>query len=307
MNNNKAKYRGRFAPSPTGSLHFGSLIAASAAYLDAKANQGEFIIRIEDLDPAREIAGSDKLILKTLEQFGFEWNEPVAYQSKRTDIYQSYLDKLNAKRLIYRCQCSRRQLRAEAQFGPLGMIYPNHCRQVNVAATNRHAIRLKVCDSTITINDQVFGQISQNLLTDLGDFIIRRSDGNFAYQFAVVIDDALQQISHVVRGSDLLDSTPRQVYIQQCLSLPRPNYLHVPTATDNQRTKLSKQTGATAISSKQANKQLVQVLEFLGQAPPSELEKSSLDDIWHWAIHNWQPKSIPKLLNKTVKKSAIRQ
>jgi len=286
-------YRGRFAPSPSGPLHFGSLIAATASYLDCKANNGKFIVRIEDLDPPREVKGSDLQIIKTLECYGFEWDEPIVYQSQRFEHYEQALDTLQQQNLIYRCQCTRKHLRANAAQGPLGTIYPNTCRHTNLTQANNRATRIKVNQDIIELNDPIFGSVKQNLITELGDFIIRRSDQWFAYQFAVVVDDGLQNISHIIRGRDLLNSTPRQIYLQKLLGLPTPQYLHLPLAINQDQTKLSKQTSATPISNTDIVPTLFQCLKFLGQSPPKALAHESLEQLWLWAIKHWQTKLIP--------------
>jgi len=265
-----------------------------AAYLDAKSNSGKFILRIEDLDPPREIKGSDLEIIRTLELYGFEWDGPIIYQSQRTELYESALAELDKKELIYRCQCSRKYLRANAQAGPSGLIYPNTCRSLNIPSSIQHAIRLKVPNKLFKVKDLVFGHLEQNLQSDLGDFIIRRSDFWFAYQFAVVIDDAAQNITDVVRGFDLFDSTPRQIYLQQILAYPTPNYLHLPLAIHKDQCKLSKQTNAPPISKTKLNSTLIRCLKFLGQKPPADLQNTKLDLIWQWAIQHWQTKLISK-------------
>ena len=287
-----ANYIGRFAPSPTGPLHLGSLLTAVAAYLDCRAHHGRFLVRIEDLDPAREIPGSDQTILTTLELFGIEWDEPVVYQSQRRAYYQEALDQLWQQQLVYRCRCSRRFLREHATRGQYGLIYPNTCRNLDVSATERHAVRVRVNNEPIDFTDPVFGTIQQRLEQDLGDFIVVRSDGWFAYQFAVVVDDALQHITHVVRGSDLFDSTPRQIYLQQCLHYPKLNYLHLPLIVKPDGIKLSKQTGAHGVTLDCPSRTLHHCLTLLGQNPPDELRHIELPALWQWSVSHWHRENL---------------
>ena len=209
-------YIGRFAPSPTGPMHFGSLITAVASYLDAKHQHGIWKVRIEDLDQPRTVKGSDKTILDTLHQHGFHWDDEVIYQSHRLDIYQSFLSKLNEKKITYYCECSRKEIADSAITGIDGMIYPGTCRN-KILDSNHHALRVKVEDLFIEFEDKIQGGIKQNILKEFGDFILKRSDGIYAYQLAVVIDDALQNINTIIRGSDLIDSSSRQIYLQKIL------------------------------------------------------------------------------------------
>ncbi len=293
-------YKGRFAPSPTGPLHFGSLIAATASYLEAKVNNGEWIVRLEDLDRPREVAGAAKSILQTLEAYGFEWSSELLYQSQRTDAYQAALDHLKIHNQIYPCCCSRKEIADSATgIGIEGLIYPGTCRnglsRCSITKPNKHlAYRIKVPQTTIEFNDVIQGKLTQHLATDIGDFILKRADSLFAYQLAVVIDDAMQGITHVVRGADLLDSTPRQIYLQQRLGLTTPSYAHVPIASNAQGEKLSKQTLAQAIETKNANQQLLQTLIFLGQSPPYELQHEPLNTLWEWAKTHWSLHHVPK-------------
>lgn len=287
-------YRGRFAPSPTGHLHFGSLIAAVASYLEAKANDGEWLVRMEDLDTPREMPGAADDILKSLEAFGFTWHGPVLYQSKRQAAYAKALDKLKDKALVYPCACSRKEIVDSALRGLEGTIYPGNCRQGLAPGKTARAWRIKVEDRNIEFIDQIQGWISQNLSLDIGDFVLKRADGLFAYQLAVVTDDAEQDISHVVRGADLLDSTPRQIYLQQALGLATPLYAHVPVATNQQGEKLSKQTLARPLNQENPALELYRALSFLGQNPPANLQSASLDSLWQWAKAHWLLAKIPQ-------------
>lgn len=286
-------YRGRFAPSPTGPLHFGSLTAAVASYLDAKSHDGRWLLRLEDLDTPRTVAGASDAILNCLEAFGFEWDEAIVYQSERTELYEKYLNTLKSGDLVYPCSCSRKEIADSAIQGIDGVIYPGTCRHGLTKNKSSIAWRVKTYPEKIAFEDVVQGHIEQVMARDIGDFVLKRADGLFAYQLAVVIDDAEQRITHVVRGADLLDSAPRQIYLQQLLELPTPQYLHVPVATNAAGEKLSKQTLAKAIDPYHASTQLWSALDFLGQNPPKDLLSNSLGDLWSWAISHWQITAIP--------------
>ncbi|MCU7916045.1 MAG: tRNA glutamyl-Q(34) synthetase GluQRS [Candidatus Thiodiazotropha sp. (ex Gloverina cf. vestifex)] len=285
-------YRGRFAPSPTGPLHFGSLVAALGSYLDARSHQGEWLLRMEDLDRTREIKGAADRILLTLDEFGFTWDGPVVYQSQRTEAYEAALQTLIRKGLAYRCSCSRKEIAQIAQRGKEGPIYPGTCRNSLKKYRDTHSIRLLTRHEEIICTDQVQGPIQQNPGRELGDFIIRRSDGFHAYQLAVVVDDGWQGINQVVRGADLLMSTPRQRYLQQLLSLPKPDYAHLPLAVDTQGRKLSKQYRDAPVDSRRPLDSLLQALAFLGQPLPTE-KPDDLSEFWTWAIEHWSLKKIP--------------
>ncbi len=287
-------YRGRFAPSPTGPLHFGSLIAAVASYLDAHTHNGEWLVRMEDVDELRNVPGAADDILLTLEAHGFEWYGSVIYQTQRKQAYTDALQQLLDQGLVYRCVCSRRDLREQAEHGPLGLIYPGTCQNQAHAEEHEHALRIRTRNQHIEFEDAIMGLYGHNPHRDLGDFIIRRRDGLFAYQLAVVVDDAWQGITDIVRGYDLLNSTPRQIYLQQCLHYPSTRYAHLPIAVNAQGDKLSKQTHAPAIDRKQPVANLVKVMDFLNQQPPSDLEQVSLNEFWQWARTNWDLKKIPR-------------
>ncbi|NOX70285.1 MAG: tRNA glutamyl-Q(34) synthetase GluQRS [Gammaproteobacteria bacterium] len=278
-------YIGRFAPSPTGPLHFGSLLAAIASYLQSRTANGRWLLRIEDIDPPREQPGADKLILDTLESYGFEWDGPVTYQSHFRERHEASIEKLIATGLAYPCSCSRRDL-ATAVRGPLGAIYPGTCRQG--CESSDVAIRVRTHGNPITFTDRLQGRRTMQLESASGDFVIRRRDGLVAYHLAVVNDDADQGITEVVRGIDLLDSTPRHIHLQELLDIPTPSYVHIPVAENAAGQKLSKLTGAPAISIDRASRTLVAALRALGQTTPQELEAESLDEIWAWATQHWQ-------------------
>lgn len=287
-------YIGRFAPSPTGPLHFGSLLAATASYLDARANQGHWRVRIEDLDKPREQPGAADAILQTLEDFGLQWDGEVVYQSQRDDLYVWALNALRADNKAYPCACSRKEIARIAHTGPQGMIYPGTCRHGLPAGKSGRAWRLKIEPYPVAFEDAIQGLFSLNLANDIGDFVIKRADGLFAYQLAVVVDDAEQQISHVVRGADLLPLTPAQIFLQQQLGLPTPTYAHIAVATANDGQKLSKQTHARPVDANRPTETLLEALRFLGLKPPADLASSQLDDIWHWAIQRWDTRLLPK-------------
>ena len=291
-----SNYIGRFAPSPTGPLHFGSLIAAVASYLEASANNGKWLIRIEDLDKPREMAGAADDILRTLEGFGFEWDDEIVYQSQRTEAYEETLQTLKSRNLVYPCTCSRKEIADSAlEIGLEGAIYPKTCLTHAPQANSQAALRAITLDKNIQFNDAIQGEISQSLAKQIGDFVLKRADGLFAYQLAVVVDDAAQNITHVVRGADLLDSTPRQIYLQQLLDLPTPHYAHVPIAVNENGEKLSKQTLAEPVSMRNAGQQLFDTLRFLGQNPPVETQNATLGAMWRWAFANWSLAKIPRI------------
>jgi glutamyl-Q tRNA(Asp) synthetase len=239
-------YRGRFAPSPTGPLHAGSLVAALASWLDARANEGTWLVRIEDLDPPREVPGAAGEILATLADFGMVADEPVLWQSTRGAIYAQALAQLQARGAVYGCSCTRTEV-AEAALaaGLAPAVYPGTCRAGAHGAVR--ALRLNVDAAMVSFEDRWHGRLRQQLARDVGDFVVRRADGLWAYQLAVVVDDAAQGITDVVRGADLLDNTPRQILLQGALGLPTPRYLHVPLVLSAKGEKLSKQTGAAAL------------------------------------------------------------
>lgn len=288
-------YIGRFAPSPTGPLHFGSLLAAVASYCDTKANHGTWLLRMENLDQPREIQGAAETILTTLKLFGFVWDGDVMRQSKRSEAYQAALDHLLNKNLIYPCTCSRKEIADSTSIrGIEGVIYPKTCLQHPVKNNTKPAYRIKSEDKNIAFLDRIQGEIHQNIANDIGDFVLKRADGFFAYQLAVVVDDAEQKVTHIVRGADLLDSTPRQIYLQEKLSLPQPIYAHVPIICNANKEKLSKQTLAQAIHHESASELIIKALHFLGQSPEDHLTKAPPNFILEWAIAHWDLNKIPK-------------
>lgn len=287
-------YIGRFAPSPSGALHFGSLLAALASYLDARAHSGRWLLRIEDLDPAREPPGAAQQIMETLTDFGFSWDGPVLYQSQRIDEYHRILDELNSRQLIYPCDCSRQRIRE------LNSIYDNHCRHRQDVSTP-HSLRLQLPPTTVGFDDRIQGHYEQNLVRDCGDVVLLRRDGLIAYQLAVVVDDAMQGITDVVRGYDLIDSTPRQIALQQILRLPTPRYAHIPVASNQQGLKLSKQNFAPALNARQASQYLRAALKFLGQDVHTLPQHEKPAAVLEWAIERWDIQRVPKLANIPVR------
>ncbi|MDD2913711.1 MAG: tRNA glutamyl-Q(34) synthetase GluQRS [Gallionella sp.] len=285
-------YRGRFAPSPTGPLHFGSLVAAVGSYLDAKHSNGIWLVRMEDLDVPRCVAGASDNILHTLEAFGLHWDEPVIYQSQRTAAYEEALQQLQTLGAAYPCACTRKEIADSALHGIDGQIYPGTCRNGVPSGREGRAWRVRTDDRPIEFDDALQGSVNQHLESEIGDFVVKRADGLFAYQLAVVVDDAFQGITHIVRGADLLVSTPRQIYLQRLLGLPTPAYLHLPVAVNTQGEKLGKQTLARPVEKTNAADTLFDVLTFLHQQPPVELQNDNIKQIINWAVANWRPDAL---------------
>lgn len=293
-----ANYTGRFAPSPTGPLHMGSLVAAMASYLDAKAQHGRWLVRIEDLDFDRNVAGADQQILHSLQRCGMQWDDEVVWQSRRQALYAAALEQLGTQ--VYPCACSRKEiadslLRSGATAGTAAsQIYPGTCRHGLAAGKTPRAWRLRVPDGDAAVfrfTDRLCGPQVQNLASEVGDFVLKRADGFWAYQLAVVVDDAAQGITHVVRGADLLDSTARQMYLQQLLGLPVPRYLHVPVVTNADGEKLSKQTGALAFDrggNDLLHEALIPAAHFLGLVIGDHI--ATIPAFWHAATLAWQRK-----------------
>ena len=288
--------RGRFAPSPTGPLHFGSLVAALASHCDARAAGGEWLVRIEDVDEPRARAGAEREILDTLERYGFAWDAPVERQRARTALYRAALEQLVASGDAYPCACTRRELEA----APLGAggerVYPGTCRDgipADRAARGQRAWRVRVGHAAIAYRDRLQGPQAQDLARDVGDFVVRRADGLFAYQLAVVVDDALQGVTDVVRGADLCASTPRQIFLQRRLGYPTPTYLHVPVALDAGGLKLSKQTGARPLP-RDPVPALLAAWRFLEQPELGGAARpTTAAEFWTAAIAAWTPARLP--------------
>ncbi len=285
---------GRFAPSPTGPLHFGSLVAAIASYLLARQHEGRWLLRIEDLDPPRVVPGAADAMLSLLEQLAFRWDGTPVHQSQRGERYQQIMEQLNELGLVYDCSCSRREILASAPHpGEEGPIYPGICRQGPVGQRSQLALRIQAPDSEIEYVDGIFGLQRQNLQQAVGDFVLRRSDGLFAYQLAVVIDDIDAGVNQVVRGADLLSSTPRQIFLYQCLQQPLPKYYHLPLALGDDDEKLSKRHGENAVITVENGARALWVaLRFLGQEPPQILFKSSAEELMNWALEYFDATQI---------------
>ena len=274
-------------------MHFGSLVAALGSFLDARQRGGEWLVRVEDVDVPRARPGAADAILRALERFRLHWDGPVLYQSRRTEAYRASLERLLNAGWAYPCTCSRRELAACPRGGDGAPIYPGHCRAGVGHPGRPAAFRLRVNDATVGFRDAVRGEFSQRLTSEVGDFAIRRADGLFAYQLAVVVDDAAQGITRVVRGGDLLDSTPRQIHLQRLLGLPTPAYAHLPVAVDRSGHKLSKQTGAAPLDADDTALALWEALRFLGQNPPADLRRASPAALLDWGLANWRLTGVP--------------
>lgn len=290
-------YIGRFAPTPSGPLHMGSLVTALASYCEARSQQGKWLLRMEDLDTPRVVKGASDEILTTLEAFGFEWDDKVLYQSQRFDAYQQVIQQWIDERLLFACSCSRKSLIKEnPHFGPLGMIYPGHCRDKKLNTQQAHSLRLNLQQAgSISFIDDHYGSYSLDLSHQVGDIVIKRIDGIYAYHLAVVIDDAYQQVNHIVRGADLLEVTAIHVYLNQLLKLKDARYLHLPLIKNTDGKKLSKQTGAKAIDITQASIQLFNAIKFLGQVPDKEIVHENPKAILDYAVKHWDSSLIPSL------------
>ncbi|MFZ6758266.1 tRNA glutamyl-Q(34) synthetase GluQRS [Undibacterium sp. Ji50W] len=287
----KQVYTGRFAPSPTGPLHMGSLVAAMASYLDAKAHDGQWLLRMEDLDFDRNVKAADQQIIASLQRSGMQWDGEITWQSQRQPLYEAALQQLGDT--VYPCACSRKEIAdSRLRLGEAAsQIYPGTCRHGLAAGKIARAWRLRVPDDIIRFEDRLCGTQTQDLGHEVGDFILKRADGFWAYQLAVVVDDAAQQITHVVRGADLIDSTARQIYLQGLLNLPTPAYLHVPVVTNALGEKLSKQTGALAFDrgdNDVLHEALLPAAQFLGLKLTSAVE--DIPTFWQAAIQAWKEK-----------------
>lgn len=287
-------YCGRFAPSPTGPLHFGSLVAATGSFLEARERNGQWHLRMEDVDVPRCSTAAAGEILRVLEACGFTWDGEVIWQSRRTDAYVAALERLKARGQVYPCACTRRELADSAIASDGAAIYPGTCRQGLPAGRTARAWRLAVGDARTSFDDAIQGRVASDLGSEAGDFILLRADGPFAYQLAVVVDDAEAGITHVVRGADLLASTSRQIFLQQCLEVPTPIYAHLPVVIDTAGEKLSKQTRAAPVDISRPGPALFAALEFLGQRPPLQLSSASVPEIWSWARANWKLSRVPR-------------
>ena len=281
-------YIGRFAPSPSGALHFGSLVAAVGSYLQAKSQNGLWQVRIEDIDPPREVEGATQNILSTLLAYGLQWDADVIYQSQQAVRYDAVLNQLYENKQSYYCQCTRKIIKQQ------GGLSNQHCQDKNLTSTG-NALRINLKQSGLLVDhftDQLHGKISA---TAKDDFIIKRKDGLYAYNLAVVVDDIHQGITEIVRGADLIETTTQQLALYRLLNQPEPTYLHIPLAVTSQGNKLSKQNHALAVTKQDTNRTLLQVLTFLGQSPPASLSCKNSKEILDWAIIHWDLKHIPKV------------
>jgi glutamyl-Q tRNA(Asp) synthetase len=283
-------YRGRFAPTPSGPLHFGSMVAAVGSYLDARSQGGTWSLRIDDLDRPRIAPGATDAILRCLEGFQLHWDGEIVYQSARAHAYQLALEQLRARGLAYACACSRKEI-GEGAAG--ARVYPGTCRNGLAPGRAARAWRVRTENVPIEFVDLLQGRMRQNLAAEIGDFVLYRDDGVYAYHLACALDDHAQGVTHVVRGADLLDSTPRQIYLQELLNLATPAYLHLPIALNAAGEKLSKQTLAQGVQADRAPAVLSDVLGFLGHAPPGEVTAAGVAALWQWALANWKRERLP--------------
>lgn len=286
----KQPWIGRFAPSPTGELHLGSLVAAVASYMIAKRQGGQWLVRIEDLDPPREIKGAAKSILTSLEDFGLCWDGSVTYQSQRNAIYKQRLEELFSLKFVYQCDCSRRMIE-ERNHG----VYDGFCRSRSLIQNAEQATRIKFSSGFEKFDDHILGKCQFDSEADKQDFIVKRRDGLFAYQLAVVADDIEQNINHVVRGQDILDSTPRQNFLYHCFGLTAPEYFHVPLVKDNSGVKFSKRSAAEPVKKNQATTLLLKALTHLGQSVEREMLDAKPIEIIRYYEEHWQ---LEKLIGR---------
>lgn len=295
------KVIGRFAPSPTGPLHLGSLVTAVGSYAMARRLGGSWLLRMDDLDTTREVPGVAEDIVRTLEKLGFRWDGDIVYQKRRTKAYQEAFDRLSQSGFVYPCGCTRAELVriASAPHGDEGLVYPGVCRNGLQPRKTARANRIRVDDEIIEFNDGIMGHYAQTLSTSCGDFVVQRADGPFAYHLAVVVDDAASGVNQVVRGCDLLPSTPRQIYLQRLLELPTPSYFHLPLVTGPDGTKLSKRDNVVSLAfggelDKSGGFLLTAALRFLGQFPPQDIEHSRCEEVLDWAVSFFNPELVPR-------------
>ncbi|TMP43564.1 tRNA glutamyl-Q(34) synthetase GluQRS [Pseudoalteromonas citrea] len=284
----EGSYRGRFAPSPSGPLHFGSLVAALASYLAAKQQNGKWLVRMEDIDTPRMLKGADSYILHTLEAFGLHWDEQVIYQSLRHDYYNDVLSELQQQDLIYPCVCTRKEIKRN------GGLYSNHCRSLQHPVEG-NALRLKQHHPILQFTDMIQGQVNISSSLAHEDYIVKRRDGLHAYQLVVVLDDIAQNINHIVRGADLLEPTARQLGLFKQLNKPVPHYAHVPVIVTEPGLKLSKQNHAPAIDINTPQPALCSALDYLGLSVPKEIAHNRTEDILNWAHEHFNLQAIPSV------------
>ena len=287
--------RGRFAPSPSGRLHFGSLVAALGSFMSARARGGSWLVRMEDIDPPREEPGAAGAILRALERHALEWDGEVLYQSRRGAAYEEALERLRQGGLLYACGCTRREIEAEMPRGPGGPVYTGRCRDGVRAGRAGRALRVRAEGGEVAFEDRLQGRYALHLERQVGDFVVRRADGLYAYQLAVVVDDAAQGITEVVRGCDLIDATPRQLLLQRLLALPTPAYLHLPVALAADGRKLSKQNGAPPLDEGRPAATLAAAWAFLGQRPPpTEVVAAGAAAFVAWGVEAWREERLPR-------------
>lgn len=287
-------YTGRFAPSPSGPLHFGSLVAAVGSYLEARCNDGRWLLRIEDVDSPRTVPGAADAILAALDRHGLEWDGEVVWQSRRTDAYADALDRLRTTGHAFPCACTRREMADSALARDGSRRYPGTCRNGLPPGRSPRAWRIRA-EGMVRFDDAIQGPQHEDLARDVGDYVVLRADGLYAYQLAVVVDDAAAGITHVVRGADLLHSTARQIHLQGLLGTAVPAYAHLPVATNAAAEKLSKQTLARAIDEHPPATALIAALAFLGQHPPTDLANAPLQEVWSWARTHWRLEDVPRV------------
>lgn len=286
-------YRGRFAPTPSGPLHFGSIVAAVGSYLEARTHRGEWHLRIDDLDPPRVAPGATDSILRCLEQLGFEWDGPVVYQSQRTPAYHAALHSLRRHGLVYPCACTRKEIAEHASPGVEGPVYPGTCRNGMPPGREARAIRLRTIGARVQFDDAVLGTRACDIEHEAGDFVLYRADGVYAFHLASAVDDGELAMTDIVRGADLLESSARQIYLLELLGLSVPRYVHLPVAVNARGEKLSKQTHAQPADLGAPGQLLVAALRFLGQTPPGELATLDSGAVWEWATRNWRLERVP--------------
>lgn len=285
--------RGRFAPTPSGPLHFGSLVTALGSWLDAKQHNGDWFLRIDDLDAPRVRPGAIDSILSTLDAFGLEWTGPVLYQSTQTEHYEAALARLLATGLCYRCACTRKDIADSARPGPDGPVYPGTCRRANHPGDSRTAWRINTVGVVAQFDDRLLGSIMRHLDDEYGDFVVQRSDGVHAYHLASVVDDAFLGITDALRGADLVPSTLRQVFLCRALGIAPPRFAHLPVLIDTSGKKLSKSAGNLGVDAFDRARTMFDALAVLGQNPPAALREAPVREMRDWALAHWNSQSIP--------------
>ncbi|MBB5022124.1 tRNA glutamyl-Q(34) synthetase GluQRS [Desulfurispira natronophila] len=293
MNTLAGRYVGRFAPTPSGPLHFGSLLAALASSLEAHRQQGQWQLRIDDIDTPRVVAGASDDILRTLEHYGFQWDGQICFQSQRREVYREVLHQLEAGGHLFGCNCSRRMLRERSIAG----LYDGHCRTRSLCLQQAHSIRFALPETLPALSDAIQGvQQAQGFAGEIADFVVHRGDGIFAYHLVCAVDDICQGITHIVRGSDLLSGTFLQRPVMAALESSVPHYAHIPVVVNPWGQKLSKQTAAAPIQTDKVVLQLWRALHFLGQNPPAQLSCASKAEVWQWAQEHWDLDRVPKVM-----------